>query len=61
MGLANRLVESGHALEGALEVARILASFPQTGMRSTRLSCDEQWALSNEEATRNEITSSRCR
>jgi len=54
MGLANRLVESGHALEGALELARILASFPQTCMRSDRLSCYEQWGLSTEEATSNE-------
>jgi len=55
MGLANRLVESGHALEGALELARIVASFPQTCMRSDRLACYEQWALSTEEAMRNEF------
>ena len=41
MGLANRLVESGHALEGALELARMLASLParcacnRTGSRAT--------------------------
>jgi enoyl-CoA hydratase len=54
MGLANRLVESGHALQAALELARILASFPQTCMLSDRLSCYEQWTLSTEEAIRNE-------
>jgi len=54
MGLANRLVESGHALEGALELARTLAGFPQACMRSDRLSCYEQWGLSTEEAIRNE-------
>jgi len=54
MGLANRLVESGRALESALELARMLASFPQTCMRSDRLSCYEQWGLSTEEAMRNE-------
>jgi enoyl-CoA hydratase len=54
MGLANRLVESGHALEGALEVARVLAGFPQACMRSDRLSCYEQWGLSTDEAIRNE-------
>jgi enoyl-CoA hydratase len=54
MGLANRLVESGRALESALELARILASFPQTCMRSDRLSCYEQWGLSTDEAIRNE-------
>ena len=54
MGLANRLVESGRALEGALELARMLAAFPQTCMRSDRLSCYEQWGLSTCEALRNE-------
>ena len=54
MGLANRLVERGRALESALELARMLASFPQTCMRSDRLSCCEQWGLSTEEAIRNE-------
>jgi enoyl-CoA hydratase len=54
IGLANRMAESGHALAGALELARTLASFPQTCMRSDRLSCYEQWGLSTEEAMRNE-------
>ena len=54
MGLANRLVESGRALESTLELARTLASFPPTCMRSDRLSCYEQWGLSTEEAIRNE-------
>src|SRR5580700_4029115 len=39
MGLANRLVESGDAMKGALELARVLVGFPQTCMRSDRLSC----------------------
>ncbi|HUE21893.1 MAG TPA: crotonase/enoyl-CoA hydratase family protein [Bryobacteraceae bacterium] len=55
MGLANRLVESGHALEGALELARTLAGFPQACLRSDRLSCYEQAGLSTEEAMRNEF------
>jgi enoyl-CoA hydratase len=55
MGLANRLVESGRALEGALELARTLAAFPQTCMRSDRLSCYEQWGRSSDEAMRNEF------
>ena len=54
MGLANRLAESGHALEAALGLARTLAGFPQACMRSDRLSCYEQWGLSTEEAMRNE-------
>jgi enoyl-CoA hydratase len=55
MGLANRLVESGQALEAALELARTLASFPQACLRSDRLSCYEQWGLAMEDATRNEF------
>jgi len=55
MGLANRLVESGDALRGALELARVLAGFPQTCMRSDRMSCYEQWELSDEEGMRNEF------
>ena len=54
MGLANRLVESGQALDAALELARTLAGFPQTCMRSDRLSCYEQWPLAPGEAMRNE-------
>jgi enoyl-CoA hydratase len=55
MGLANRLVESGDALKVALELARVLAGYPQTCMRSDRLSCYEQWGLSTEEAICNEF------
>jgi enoyl-CoA hydratase len=54
MGLANRLVESGQALDAALELARTLAGFPQTCMRSDRMSCYEQWSLAPGEAMRNE-------
>lgn len=46
MGLANRLVEPGHALEGALELAQRIASFPQLCMRSDRRSAYEQWSMS---------------
>jgi enoyl-CoA hydratase len=55
MGVANRIAEPGQALEGALELARTIASFPQTCMRSDRLSCYEQWSLPAEEAIRNEF------
>lgn len=54
IGLANRLVEPGHALEGALQLARELAAFPQQCLRSDRLSAYEQWALSWREAEQNE-------
>jgi len=55
MGLANRLAEPGQALAGALELARTLAAFPQTCLRSDRLSCYEQWLLAADEAMRNEF------
>ncbi len=55
MGLANRLVERGQALEAALELARSLAKLPQACMRSDRLSSYEQWSMPIAEATRNEF------
>jgi len=55
MGLANRLVETGQALEGALELARGLARFPQACMRSDRLSAYEQWSMPLADAIRNEF------
>ncbi len=55
MGLANRLVERGQALEAALELARALAKLPQACMRSDRLSSYEQWWMPMPEAIRNEF------
>jgi len=55
MGLANRLAENGKALETALELAKQIAAFPQTCMRSDRLSAYEQWELSWSNAYRNEF------
>ena len=54
MGLANRLVPEGKALEAALALAGDLARFPQQCLRSDRLSSYEQWSLSQEDALRNE-------
>lgn len=54
MGLANRVVDEGHALEAALELADQLCRFPQTCMRSDRLSAYEQWSLSLDDALANE-------
>jgi enoyl-CoA hydratase len=45
MGLANRLVEPGRALDEALVLARQLAAFPQRCLRSDRLSSYRQWDL----------------
>jgi enoyl-CoA hydratase len=55
IGLANRLVEKGEALEAAIELARQIAAFPQNCLRSDRLSAYEQWELSWSDATRNEF------
>lgn len=55
MGLVNRLVEAGKALESAMELAESLAAFPQQGMRGDRMSAYEQWSLNLDEARRNEL------
>jgi enoyl-CoA hydratase len=55
MGLANRVVDDGEALQAALELARQLGRFPQTCLRSDRQSAYEQWDLSLEDALRNEF------
>jgi enoyl-CoA hydratase len=55
MGLADRLVERGRALPAALELAGLIASFPQGCLRSDRLSACEQWSLPLAEALRNEF------
>jgi len=54
MGLANRIVEPGQALEAALTLAKDLARFPQRCMRSDRLSAYEQWSMDLDEALLNE-------
>lgn len=55
IGLVNRLVEPGKALETALELAHTLASFPQHGLRADRMSVYEQWSLQWDEARHNEL------
>jgi len=55
MGLVNKLVEPGKALESAIELAQMLAGFPQRGLRADRMSVYEQWSLSWEDARRNEL------
>lgn len=45
MGLANRVVADGEALEAALDLARQIAAFPQTCLRNDRRSTLEQWSL----------------
>jgi enoyl-CoA hydratase len=55
IGLANRLVDKGQALEAAIELAKTIAAFPQRCMRSDRLASYEQWSMTIPEALRNEF------
>jgi enoyl-CoA hydratase len=54
IGLANRVVESGRALERSIELAVQIAAFPQGCLRSDRQSSYEQWDLSLPDAIRRE-------
>jgi enoyl-CoA hydratase len=54
LGLVERLVPSGAALEHALALAREIAGHPQAPMRADRRSVLAQWSLSFEEAMRAE-------
>ncbi|MGD8826898.1 MAG: crotonase/enoyl-CoA hydratase family protein [Myxococcales bacterium] len=55
MGLANRVVPVGRALDAAIDLAEEIASHPQRCMRGDRRSAIEQWDLSEDEAMRNEL------
>ncbi len=55
MGLANRIVEPGEALDAAKELAGQLAAFPQRCLKSDRMSAYEAWALPLDAALRNEF------
>jgi enoyl-CoA hydratase/carnithine racemase len=55
IGLVNRVVEDGKTLAAAIALAEQLAAFPQIGMRSDRLSLLEQWGMTEDQATRNEV------
>src|SRR5207253_4521403 len=50
MGLANRLVPRGQALDAAMSLAREIASRPQPALRSDRLCSYGQWSLALDEA-----------
>lgn len=54
MGLANRLVPRGRALEAALELAELLVSHPQRCLRSDRQGVLAQWGLTEDAALREE-------
>lgn len=55
MGLANRVAPTGQALDVAVELAEQIASHPQRCMQNDRRSAIEQWSLTEQEATRNEL------
>ncbi|HEX5379191.1 MAG TPA: crotonase/enoyl-CoA hydratase family protein [Phenylobacterium sp.] len=55
MGLANRVVPKGQALDAALELAAQLSAFPQTCLRNDRASAIAQWSLDWPAATAREI------
>ena len=55
IGLANRVVDDGRALDAATDLAKALAELPQTCMRNDRRSAYEQFGMSLEEALANEF------
>ena len=55
MGLANRVVPTGTALQVAVTLAEEIAGHPQRCMRSDRRSALEQWSLTEEAAMQNEL------
>ena len=50
MGLANRLVEPGGALDRRDRAGRQIAAFPQRCLRCDRASSYDQWALDLDDA-----------
>jgi enoyl-CoA hydratase len=55
MGLVNRVVPHGSALEEAVAWGRRLAALPQACLRNDRLSAQAQWGLSTADAMRTEL------
>lgn len=55
MGLVNRVVPDGGALDAAVALARELSALPQRCLRSDRRSAIEQWDLDVDAATRREV------
>lgn len=55
MGLVNRVVPDGQAVQSALALAHQLAAFPQTCMRQDRLSLLEEHGLPESGALANEF------
>jgi enoyl-CoA hydratase len=55
MGLVNRVVADGSALEEAVKIAGQISAFPQAALRGDRLSMLEQWELDEAGAVANEV------
>ncbi len=55
MGLVNRVVPAGTAVDAAVELANQISRFPQTCLRHDRLSVLEQWGLTEAQAMENEV------
>jgi enoyl-CoA hydratase len=55
MGIANRLVPPGQALDAAVELAKNIAALPQAALRGDRLSSYEQWSHGLDGALLNEF------
>lgn len=55
IGLANRRVAAGRALDAAVELGEQLAAFPQACLRNDRASALAQWSMSPEQALRAEF------
>lgn len=55
IGLVNRVVEQGHALNAALALAQQLSAFPQQCLRHDRLSAYQQWGMTETQALANEF------
>lgn len=55
MGLANRVVPEGHAVEEAVKLAEEIAKFPQGCMRGDRLSAYMQWDMPYDQAMATEF------
>jgi enoyl-CoA hydratase len=56
MGLINRVVASGRALDEAVQLAEGVSRFPQICMRADRMSAIEQWDLGIDEAMGREFS-----
>ena len=54
IGLVERVVDPGRALEEAQRIARQIAAFPQGALRADRRSALQQWSMSLDEAMRAE-------